>query len=62
MTKIIRLLHPVHGLCAQEIIRHVYTEGKIKDTWKKKYGANMVGQCTTEIFEYGIIKPFHKID
>lgn len=50
MAKIIKLIHPKFGLCAQEIIRYSMKEYQIRKMWSKKYG-QMYNQCSVEIFD-----------
>ncbi len=47
--KILRLLHPDHGICAQEVIRGSLNEAKIKRIWAAKYG-QMIKKCTYECY------------
>lgn len=51
MAKTLRLIHPIHGVCAIEVLRPNFSEERIKGIWKGKYGANMFGQCVTELFD-----------
>lgn len=45
---IIKLLHPVHGLVAQQVIHGLNTSEMIKRNWRYKYGKNYI-HCKTEL-------------
>lgn len=46
--RLIKLVHPVLGLCCQEVITDFQTVHKIKIFWKHRYGKKY-NECTVEV-------------
>jgi len=46
--RLIKLIHPKHGVCAQQVIYGINTEKQIRHNWKFKYGKKF-DECTVEI-------------
>jgi len=46
--RLMKLVHPTHGLCAQVVIYGINTEKQIRHNWKFKYGKKF-DECTVEI-------------
>lgn len=57
--RLIKLVHPVLGLCAQQVILGLQNERKITNDWKHKYGKKFF-ECIIE-FESDEKKPVPKI-
>jgi len=48
--RLMKLVHPAHGLCAQVVIFGINTSYKIIKDWKFRYGKKFE-ECTIEIEE-----------
>jgi len=46
--RLIKLIHPTLGLCAQQVIHFTQTEFKIRSDWKYKYGKKF-NECNVVI-------------
>ncbi len=47
--KMLKLNHPQHGLCAQQVIHGMQSAEKIKRDWRKKYGRKFF-ECSVDFF------------
>lgn len=46
--KILKLIHPKLGICAQQVIMANYTDYKIMNNWRYKYGKKFL-ECSVEM-------------